>query len=175
MTQKCYYLAYGSNLHPLRLYERISSSQFIDTVELSGHNVYFHKHCTLDGSGKCNLVYTGNSEHRALAAVYEMDLSQKPLLDEFEGVGYQTVTETIPVAGNNQEVFWYQAIDNFINNSLQPYDWYQQIVVLGSDYHQFPEAYRQHLHSFGSISDPDPERHQDRFGLIERMQEYQHD
>jgi gamma-glutamylcyclotransferase len=175
MKNTCCYLAYGSNLHPQRLYERISSSRLVDVVELAGYRLYFHKRCTSDDSGKCNLVFTGNNEHAALGAVFEMDIQQKPILDTFEGLGYETTSQAMLVAGENREVFWYQATAGFIDDALQPYHWYRKIVLLGAEFHQFPESYRQYLSSIASIDDPDSYRHHNRFDLIARLQGYSHD
>jgi gamma-glutamylcyclotransferase len=55
-----YYLAYGSNLHPLRLMQRVSSAKVEDVIELPGRQGNFHKRSP-DGSGKCNLTDEGVS------------------------------------------------------------------------------------------------------------------
>lgn len=45
-------LAYGSNLHPLRLRKRVSTANLIGIVEMQGYQLAFHKRST-DESGKC--------------------------------------------------------------------------------------------------------------------------
>ena len=53
-----YYLAYGSNLHPVRLTERVPSARFLGLTSLFGYQLRFHKRHEPDGSGKCNMYHT---------------------------------------------------------------------------------------------------------------------
>jgi hypothetical protein len=55
MTNLLYYFSYGSNLHPVRLTERIFSATLIGTVKLKKYRLEFHKK-RKDKSGKCNLM-----------------------------------------------------------------------------------------------------------------------
>jgi gamma-glutamylcyclotransferase len=80
------YFAYGSNLHPLRLIERVPSESWVGVIELTKHRLMFHKHST-DGSSKCNLVPTGSEADLIYGAIYEIDPAQKPDLDRVEGKG----------------------------------------------------------------------------------------
>ncbi len=168
----CYYLAYGSNLHPLRLLERIPSCEFIETKALEGYQLHFHKHSTTDGSGKCNMVLTQNPNDLTQVAIYRMDTQHKSLLDEFEGEGYEVTSAPLSVLGVEQEVFWYQATQNYINDDLAPYSWYKQIVLLGATHHQFPSAYLTAIEQVTAIPDPDPGRLSTHEDLILRIQNY---
>jgi hypothetical protein len=55
---RLHYLAYGSNLHPIRLRQRVNSARLIATLSLPGYRVLFNKRGQ-DLSAKCNLVATG--------------------------------------------------------------------------------------------------------------------
>ena len=48
------YFAYGSNLHPMRLMERVPSAKFVGTVEIKKYRLTFHKK-SIDDSSKCNM------------------------------------------------------------------------------------------------------------------------
>ena len=52
----CYYLAYGSNLHPFRLSQRIAVKRLVATVSLNGFRLYFHK-CGKNGVTTEHLGY----------------------------------------------------------------------------------------------------------------------
>ncbi len=171
MSNKCHYLAYGSNLHPRRLLERIPSSRFVDTIELKEHRLHFHKLAD-DQSGKCNLLTTGANGDLALAAIYEMDVEHKTLLDDFEGPGYRTTTRALSVAGEVKDVFWYTAETEYIDDDLQPYCWYREIVILGAKFHNFPEHYLATLAAVEFIDDPNDERRTRHGRLIDRIQRH---
>ena len=81
-----FYLAYGSNLHPLRLADRIASVALIGSLRLEGYRLLFHKKGQ-DGSGKCDLRFTGSATDSAYGALYTISSTQKAILDRFEGRG----------------------------------------------------------------------------------------
>ena len=74
------YLAYGSNLHPMRLLERVPSAQLIGSTEIAGFELAFHKK-SKDGSGKCNLLQIDEDNRSVFGAVYRIDATEKPALD----------------------------------------------------------------------------------------------
>lgn len=100
---KVYYLAYGSNLHPRRLVERVPSAKAIGVVELSGYRLAFHKQST-DGSGKCMFYTEQGNDQKIYCVLYQLDTSKKAALDAAEGIGMGYVVEQIKVdfAGNFQ-------------------------------------------------------------------------
>ena len=72
-----YYFAYGSNLHPVRLLERVPSAQLVGgMLSWSQHRLAFHKK-SQDGSSKCNLVHTGEESDEVYGAIYQMDSAHK--------------------------------------------------------------------------------------------------
>ncbi len=75
-----HYLAYGSNLHPLRFAKRVPSAQIIGRIELAGYQIAFHKKGK-DGSGKCLFYKTGDKAHIMYGALYSFDSREKKELD----------------------------------------------------------------------------------------------
>ena len=53
MSATLLYFAYGSNLHPERLRERVPSAESLGVARLEAHVLRFHKRGR-DGSGKCD-------------------------------------------------------------------------------------------------------------------------
>jgi len=165
------YFAYGSNLHPLRLQQRVPSAQFIAVAAYDAHCIAFEK-CGMDSSGKCNLVPTGIAGDRVFGAIYTLDPEHKPLLDRFEGRGYRDRQITVHGNGRDYACFTYLAEQDHIDRGLKPFHWYQQLVVLGARYHRFPEKYISMIESFDSIEDTDTERRRKVGVLIENISKY---
>ncbi|MBD3670183.1 MAG: gamma-glutamylcyclotransferase [Gammaproteobacteria bacterium] len=163
-----YYLAYGSNLHPLRLLERVPSSRPVGRVELEGFRLAFHK-LGQDGSGKCNIVESDNPEDRVHAALYTLAREEKPLLDGFEGAGYSVEYLEVPWQGRRIQAFVYIAEAPYIDDKLAPYHWYKEIVRLGASHLDLPGHYIQYIEEHESIQDPDLERDSKHARLIERI------
>lgn len=133
------YLAYGSNLHPLRLRSRIPLARTLGLVALTSWCLRFHKRGR-DGSAKCNLVETTEAAEGAYGAVYEILLADKHRLDALEGVGqgYSEQRLTLPGLG---EVFFYRAQPDAIDTRLLPYDWYRDLVIAGAIHYAAPAHY----------------------------------
>jgi len=165
------YFAYGSNLHPLRLQERVPSADFIAIAVYDAHRIAFEKRGR-DSSGKCNLVSTGIAGDRVFGAIYSLVPAHKPILDRFEGRGYRDRPITVHGHGRDYACFTYLAEQSHIDKSLKPFHWYKQLVVLGARYHRFPGKYISMLESFDSIEDTDTERRRKIEALIENIGKY---
>lgn len=85
MTDR-FYLAYGSNLHPLRLVRRVPSARLVGTVPLPGYRLAFHKR-GMDGSAKCDLELADESGSLAYGAVYSVAAQDIHGLDRLEDLG----------------------------------------------------------------------------------------
>lgn len=160
MKQTLNYFAYGSNLHPLRLQSRIGVCQIQSVAQLEGARLCFHK-VGLDTSGKCDIVLAADSDSTVWGAVYQISPEQKILLDKYEslGNGYQILDTEVRSAGNRRlPVYTYQAMTEFIDPQLQPFDWYHEFVLQGVYYHKFPVEYREIIQAVEMIKDPDRER-----------------
>jgi len=148
-----WYAAYGSNLHPLRLTERAPSARFVATGFLPDWSLHFHKRSN-DGSAKCNILSGGDGIH---VAVFEISAADKLALDSIEGlgVGYAETMLSVPDIG---DCVSYVAEKSHIDDSLAPYDWYKELVLLGTRIHEFPHGYRNRIRSLPTRQDPDPQR-----------------
>ena len=167
-----YYLAYGSNLHPLRITERAASGKLLGVLQMPGYALAFHKRST-DKSGKCLFYQTKNLENEIHCALFSLSETDKDELDNLEGLGhgYFEQSVTVTVDGNTYRSSIYAAQPDFVDSSLQPYDWYKGLVLAGARYHRFPDAYVQKIDAIPSISDPDANRARKREDLLRRMNE----
>jgi len=88
-------------------------------------------------------------------AIYEISAEDKLILDRIEGVGfgYSETTLNIPSVG---DCLSYVAEDTHIDDSLSPYDWYHELVMIGARTHGFPGDYLKQIRLEQSHNDPDP-------------------
>lgn len=146
--ESIFYFAYGSNLHPHRLKQRIPSSTAVDQAWLYRHQLRYHKNGG-DGSAKCNVVSTGNESDAVIGVVYEMLGSELHILDRVEGLGYGYDRESCQLkmaAGDWIEAYIYIAQPEYIDEDVRPYCWYRDFVVEGARHHALPEDYiNEHL------------------------------
>ncbi len=157
------YAAYGSNLHPLRLRRRVPSATFLGKDFLDLWGLRFNKKSDKDGSGKCSISKGGDGVH---VAVFEIDRSEKMILDRIEGLGYG-YDETIICLPNHGDCLTYLAKDEVIDDSLRPIDWYKEIVALGCRYHGFPARYLRQIEAIQAQSDNDEVRSRAEWKLVE--------
>lgn len=165
-----HYFAYGSNLHPLRLIERVPSASLIGVAGIRAHRLSFHKKGK-DNSSKCNLLKTGSESDLVHGALYEIDPAHKAVLDGYEGNGFGYTDNSLAVEHNGREYscFTYQAQESHIVEHLKPFHWYKELVVLGAIYLKFPQAYIASIRSVASVPDPDSQRRQEHESLIEKL------
>ena len=158
------YAAYGSNLHPLRLGKRLSSARLITTALLPGWSLHFHKRGD-DKSAKCNILAGGSGVH---CAVFEISIQDKLVLDRIEGVGfgYSEIMLSIPAVGDCAS---YVAKESHIDDSLLPYDWYHELVLVGAHTHRFPDDYLKRIKSRQALPDPDPNRRTEEWKTVEMI------
>lgn len=156
------YAAYGSNLHPVRLSLRLPGSRFRGTATIAGRELRFHKR-SMDESGKCNIATGTGPIH---LAIYELNADERAELDRIEGLGLGYASETIDVPGFS-ECFTYKASPSHIDEELQPYTWYKELVLIGCEYHGFPADYIAMIRSIAAIADPDGGRHAMNMRIVE--------
>ena len=164
MTTNYLYAAYGSNLHPMRLVERVPSAKLIGTGIVPGFELRFHKR-SLDGSAKCDIVEADSDVH---VAVFDIPLAEKPLLDQVEGLGsgYDAMQIAVPGFGDCRT---YKAADTHIDPAMTPYSWYKEFVLVGSTFNDFTEHYKQVIRNVPDRRDPDEKRHAKNMALVEAM------
>jgi cation transport regulator ChaC len=155
------YFAYGSNLCTGRLRRRVPSATKIGAARLDGYKLCFHK-VSRDGSGKADASKTGIPDDHVWGVVFELDDSQKQILDEAEGLNEGYAEGTVKVVGEDgsiQQVRAYFAESTSIDPSLRPYSWYHRYVLEGARQHELPAEYiRACIENVISIPDPKPER-----------------
>jgi gamma-glutamylcyclotransferase len=71
MPFKCF--AYGSNMFTPKMREAAPSAEFSAIGRLCGYVLRFNKYSTRDGSGKGNIVATGNAENELWGVIFEID------------------------------------------------------------------------------------------------------
>lgn len=164
------YFAYGSNLHPLRLLERVPSANLVGGTSVHQYRLMFHKQ-SVDGSSKCNLIHTGSESDLAYGAIYVIDPAHLSHLDRVEGngCGYLDHHLTVQHQGREYRCFTYFAQQSYIVDNRRPYHWYKQLVVLGAKYLQFPDAYVCSIESVESVEDPVEKRRIENEVLIEKI------
>ena len=165
-----HYLAYGSNLHPYRLIQRVPNARLVTTTRLDGHQVSFSKR-SHDGSSKCDLAKTGRADSAAHVAIYAIPITEKHLLDSAEGLGkgYDQTQCQVTVGDVTFDAFTYIAAATHIADDLLPYDWYMSMVVEGARYHTFPYDYVRGFELQPCLPDPDVGRRRKAEAIVSQM------
>jgi hypothetical protein len=152
-------------LHPRRLSKRVPSAKFITFITVPGWSLKFHKRSS-DGSGKCNIV---GAEQSVFFALFDIDASDKPTLDRVEGLNYGY--EEIAIETENfGRCFCYIASSTHIDENLQPYSWYKELVIVGLEYHQASPEYLERVQSIEHIIDSDKARHYENMAIVSEAQ-----
>lgn len=141
-----------------RLRARMPSAKRIGTGILEEHKLVFHK-SGRDESAKCDAQHTGNAEHCVIGVLYEIHPDEKPVLDKAEGLGSGYEIKSVSIRrddGSSFEAFTYYA--THIDNSLKPFDWYREHVLVGARENDLPEEYVQVIEAIEFIEDNDAER-----------------
>jgi gamma-glutamylcyclotransferase len=168
-----HYFAYGSNLHPLRLQQRIPSAQLVGTTTLADYELTFTKRGQ-DSSGKGH-IQPAAGQSQVHGAVFEMAAEHIADLDRFEGAGYEQNTFELAVSGQPYSCFAYVGLATHLDDNLQPFHWYKSLIVLGAQFHGFPSHYIQTIQQTLSADDPDLHRCLHHEQLITSIQNYKSD
>ena len=167
------YAAYGSNLHPVRLTDkkRCPSAALRGTCVMSGYRLLFRKR-SIDGSAKCDAKRTGNPQDALRIAVFAIAESEEAALDSAEGLGHGYHKDTVELTVNGQKVSAtiYIADDDAIVTDV-PYEWYKQMVVLGTEYHDFPDAYVKPILEVAAKTDGKQERAAKNWAVVDAMRD----
>jgi gamma-glutamylcyclotransferase (GGCT)/AIG2-like uncharacterized protein YtfP len=154
------YFAYGSNMYTPRLRYRVKSAKPVGVAVLEGYELRWHKR-SQDGSGKCSAFPAAGRS--VTGVVFDFDSKEKGALDRAEGVGYGYQEKQVDALLNGKatNVFTYVADSRYIDDSLRPYSWYKDFVVLGANEHGLPSAYIKSLQAQLALTDPQSEREKD--------------
>jgi hypothetical protein len=143
-----------------RLTQRVPSAKPCFAAKLSKYRLAFHKRSN-DGSGKADVEYTGNIDDLVWGVVFQLEASQKPNLDNAEGLGFGYFEKPVTVetpSGSKVTAVAYYADDAYKDSGLKPYCWYLRFVIEGAKQHGFPEEYVASLEAVGCVEDPDASR-----------------
>ena len=167
------YLAYGSNLHPLRLARRTPSCRLLGRASLPGFALRFHKRSDVDGSAKADACYTGRPRDQVHGVVYQLAAEEFPVLDRIEGLGsgYRLCTVEVSWGGASLEAFLYRAEDGHVSPELRPFQWYRDLVWRGASYHGMPAEYVESIRRVPAVADPEAGRARRHADLLEAMGE----
>jgi len=170
MADAIHYLAYGSNLHPHRLFARDVQPRLVGIVELPDRALVFHKRGK-DGSGKGTLYRRAGGQ--VFGAVYEIFADEKAALDRIEGLGQGYELEHIQMTVNAEpfDAITYLASVSHLASGLRPFHWYKDMVLLGCEYHRFPRHYIAAIESVASEQDPDIARRRRNERLLAAMRD----
>ncbi|MBD3617240.1 MAG: gamma-glutamylcyclotransferase [Gracilimonas sp.] len=170
--KKNLYFAYGSNLHPIRLEDRLGKVDFHGIGKLSYTEIHFHKTGS-DGSGKATIESSSERSKYVLGAMYELSKSQEKLLDKFESLGFgynKLIVEVELEKGEEITCFTYQGMREYVDYTCQPFHWYKQLVAQGSRFLGFPSEYTNFIENIDSIADLNKKRVNTNERLIKLMQ-----
>ena len=159
MNKHFLYFAYGSNMSLRRISARVSSIEKVSIAYLSGYQLKFHKVSKKDGSGKCDVVDSGNYQDKVYGVLYKIRADELSELDRFEanGYGYKRQNTFVTTdSGENLEAEIYIATN--IDPNIRPYYWYKEHVVRGAKENELPETYISMLNEVVCEIDPDTER-----------------
>ena len=159
------YLAYGSNMWPRRIEQRLGKCDALGVVSLEGFALRFHKRGR-DGSGKCDAFYTGDAADTLYGVVYALSQAQRELLDDFEGPGYDACELSARLPSGVITAYAYVARPEHMDAQLQPFHWYKAIVVAGARAHSLPAHYINRLLAVNSTIDPDADRETQHQALL---------
>lgn len=151
------YFAYGSNMSLQRLQQRVPSAVPIGVFSLPKHRLVFHKLST-DGSAKCDAYSTEDPNDLVFGRLYEIDEAEKPNLDRAEGLGYGYEEKIIKVFNAKESFKTVTYYATKLNNTLKPFTWYKQHVLIGAQEANLPTAYIYTIKAAPAIEDHDKER-----------------
>ena len=158
------YFAYGSNMSLKRLQDRVPSAVPIGTFSLPNHKLIFHKHGR-DDSAKCNAHLTHDPSDTVLGRLYEIDETEKPALDRAEGLGNGYDEKVIRVFNTKHSFKAVTYCATNINNTLKPFTWYKQHVLIGAREADLPEEYICAIESIPAIKDHDKAREAEQLSI----------
>lgn len=141
-----------------RLHARIDSAACLGVFRLPGHDLRFHK-ASVDGSGKCDAFHTEDESDFVLGVLYEIDNTQKRILDRVEALGRGYDEKTVSLVdhrGNSVDAELYIASN--IDITLKPYHWYKEHVLYGACNSGLPAGYIEQISAVEHVVDEDAGR-----------------
>lgn len=129
------YFAYGSNLSPARMRERVAGAASLGAARLPGFRLALDKRGA-DGSGKANLHESpGDAVWGALYALGPADWLR---LDGFEP-GYERIRVEVEWRGSRRAAWTYASRQ--LTPEPVPRAWYKRLIVEGARVQGLPEEW----------------------------------
>jgi len=130
------YFAYGSNLCPDRMRERIPSARAHARARLPGHRLTTDK-LGRDGSGKANV--TADVAASVWGVLYAVDAAHWTRLDRYEP-GYARIEVAVEtITGDRLWAETYRA--EVLSAAVLPFASYKRLIVEGARHHGLPTDY----------------------------------
>lgn len=149
------YFAYGSNMSSERLIARVDETTEIGAAKLHGYALRCDKH---GGDGSAKFTIAVQNDAIVHGVLFDLPDSAREILDGFEGPGYQACEVPLLTAQGEHIALAYQALDEWRDPSLLPFDWYVAYAVAGATQHRLPRDWIQALQNWPSQPDPFPRR-----------------
>lgn len=163
-----YYFAYGSNMCTARLARRMPSVYPMGPAWIDGYRLYWHL-IGNDGSGKCNVVATGNPNDRVHGVLFELDAASLDRLHAVEGPGYDFLELAAGHASGTMTAGVYRGRADWLDDALTPFDWYHDFVVTGARAHGLPADWIAGLANVTVAADPDTRRAAENRAILEEI------
>lgn len=162
MSNAVMYFAYGSNMSSARLRYRVPGAEPVGLARLPSHRLRFHKRSDKDGSGKCDVEFTGQDADIVIGVLFSVPRAQLDDLHRAEGRGYGYDDHQVEVTiqgGDLVMALTYKAAASHRDPSLVPFIWYWDFVSSGALEHGLPADYiSTFINSAQPIADPDHKR-----------------
>lgn len=140
--EKVPYFAYGSNLDPNRMKERIGRIPQSQLATLTGYQLAFNKRAS-SGGVYANIIEKPDQE--VWGVVYWCTKEEMEELDKYEGVtgGHYHRTDVHPRLEDGElvDAITYVAGNDFICHEGSPSKAYLQCIISGARQHGLPEKY----------------------------------
>lgn len=140
------------------------SAAFVTTGRILGYVLSFNKKSE-DGSGKGNIVATGNAAHEVWGVIFEIPEAEQAALDKSEG-GYDPSVVDVLIGTESVSLRTYVAKPHRVDNSLKPYTWYKDFVVRGAEEHRLSASYVEALKAVEAMADSDMARERSNRALL---------
>jgi gamma-glutamylcyclotransferase len=140
-----------------RLRERTPSARLLGVGYVVKRRLTFDK-VSDDGSGKCDIAPTDHPTDRVYGVLFKIKHSEKPLLDDLEGLDKGYTEETLTVSTDTGSLKARGYVATAKEPTLRPYHWYKALVVAGATEHDLPAPYIEWLRTFDSKPDANEPR-----------------
>lgn len=167
-----YYFAYDADMHPAQLAVRAQSFEAVGTGYLSGYELRFDKRSAepapVGGTGNARRTEAPGDE--IYGAIYRVATRDRSLLQEADRAdgGYEVVNTRIQTNGRTILACMRVARDDWIDETLVPFDWYVALVSSGARIQGLPAGYQRMLRRVRSVQDPNEDRAKAGFRLARK-------